>query len=102
MMFVFGNFVICSNSQVAKAIAFHRNVRMRVKCVTIEGDIIDPQGTLQGGYSDNKSLTLTRYASYKNVQDEREEFVYARGQLQETISKLKKDENYFNGLSEDI
>lgn len=42
MLFVFGNFVICSNQNIAKAIAFHKNVRMRMKCVTLEGDILDP------------------------------------------------------------
>lgn len=50
MIFVFGNFIVCSSQNIAKAISFHRNVRLRMKCVTLEGDIMDPSGTLQGGY----------------------------------------------------
>ena len=67
MLFVFGNFIVCSNSNVAKAIAFHKNIRMRMKCVTLEGDILDPQGTLSGGYQDSRNLTLARYATFHSI-----------------------------------
>jgi len=38
-----------------------------MKCVTLEGDILDPQGTLSGGYQDSRNLTLARYATFHSI-----------------------------------
>lgn len=45
--YVFGGAFVASTSAHAKAVAFDRNVQMR--CVTLEGDLFDPSGTLTGG-----------------------------------------------------
>lgn len=50
MLFVFGNFMICSSVSIAKAISNNPVRNLRFKCVTIEGDIYDTQGILSGGY----------------------------------------------------
>lgn len=47
MEWVFGTSFVCQNMDVAKHVAFHNNV-MR-KCVTLDGDVFDPAGTLTGG-----------------------------------------------------
>lgn len=49
-MFVFGGFLITSSSEIAKRIAYNNDRSMCMKCVTLEGDILDPSGTLTGGY----------------------------------------------------
>jgi structural maintenance of chromosome 2 len=36
--------------ELARKIAFDPEIRIR--CVTLEGDIVDPSGTLTGGYVD--------------------------------------------------
>ncbi|EGR27336.1 structural maintenance of chromosomes 2, putative [Ichthyophthirius multifiliis] len=100
MLFVFGNFMVCSNQAIAKAICFNKNVRLRIKCVSLEGDILDPSGTLSGGYQDRGNLLLERYYKYSKVVDEKNELVAQRGNLMENIKKLKEQESYYNGLSE--
>ncbi|RGB44102.1 putative nuclear condensin complex subunit Smc2 [Rhizophagus diaphanus] len=47
MEFVFGNTLICTDADTAKRVTFDKNVR--TKSVTLEGDVYDPFGTLQGG-----------------------------------------------------
>lgn len=47
MQFTFGNVLICDSSRTAKLLAFDDKVRLR--CVTLEGDLFDPSGTLTGG-----------------------------------------------------
>jgi structural maintenance of chromosome 2 len=47
MEYVFGGAIVCSSSDIAKAIAFDKSVR--VLTVTMEGDTFDPAGTVTGG-----------------------------------------------------
>lgn len=47
MEFIFGNVFICKDMNVAKQITFHN--RIKKKCVTLDGDVTDPSGTLSGG-----------------------------------------------------
>ncbi len=50
-----------SNAQdaaTAKAVAFHRDVMM--KCVTHDGDLFDPSGTLTGGSRATGSAVLAK------------------------------------------
>lgn len=53
MEYVFGNTLICADAESAKRVAFDPNVR--VKTVTLEGDIYDPMGTLSGGSTSSGS-----------------------------------------------
>lgn len=47
MEFIFGNVFICKDMNIAKTVTFHD--RIKRKCVTLDGDITDPSGTLSGG-----------------------------------------------------
>lgn len=47
MEYVFGNVFVCRTLTEARTVAFHK--RIRCKCVTLEGDIVDPAGVLSGG-----------------------------------------------------
>lgn len=49
MEHVFGRTIICSNTNSGKTVAFDNGVRSR--CVTLEGDVYNPAGTLTGGAS---------------------------------------------------
>lgn len=60
MMYVFSNFIICSNSEIAQKIAYNSNRHMACKCVTYDGDVYE-QGTLSGGYINQTSMILPHY-----------------------------------------
>lgn len=47
MEYVFGNVLICKDINMAKTLAFHPRIKKR--CVTLEGDVIDPAGVFEGG-----------------------------------------------------
>ncbi|KAJ3029770.1 UNVERIFIED_CONTAM: Structural maintenance of chromosomes protein 2 [Siphonaria sp. JEL0065] len=50
-------------STSAKQVAFNKDVRM--KCLTLDGDVYDPSGSLSGG--SRKSSTLTKFQEYTQV-----------------------------------
>jgi len=56
MDYVFGTTLICHNAETAKKVTFDAAVRL--KSVTLEGDVYDPSGTLSGGSSPNSSGML--------------------------------------------
>lgn len=56
MDYVFGTTLICNDAETAKRVTFDQAVRM--KSVTLEGDVYDPSGTLSGGSSPNSSGVL--------------------------------------------
>ena len=56
MEYVFGSTLVCGDAETAKRVTFDPAVRM--KSVTLEGDVYDPSGTLSGGSSPNSSGVL--------------------------------------------
>jgi structural maintenance of chromosome 2 len=58
MEHTFGSTIICDTSDVAKTIAFDRNVRNRT--VTFDGDTYDPSGTLTGGSKNSLGKLLVQ------------------------------------------
>lgn len=53
---VFGGVLICKNLNLAKELAFHP--RIRRKCVTLEGDVVDPAGVFEGGSAPKETPVL--------------------------------------------
>lgn len=60
MEYVFGNVLICKDLDVAKKVAFHNRIRKR--CVTLDGDVVDPAGTLSGGAAQKGEPILSQIA----------------------------------------
>lgn len=66
--FVFSGCLIVSSSEIAEAIAY--NPKLQIKCVTLDGDIYDPSGTLDGGYRDASTSILMRSHETKEISAE--------------------------------
>lgn len=47
MEYVLGSVLICKDLSIARQVTFHDRIRCR--CVTLDGDVTDPSGTLSGG-----------------------------------------------------
>lgn len=58
MDFIFGNVFICKDTNVAKKVTY--NDKIRRKCVTLDGDVCDPGGTLSGGARQKGEPVLTQ------------------------------------------
>jgi len=56
MEYVFGSTLVCADAETAKRVTFDPAIRM--KSVTLEGDVYDPSGTLSGGSAPQSSGVL--------------------------------------------
>jgi structural maintenance of chromosome 2 len=96
MNFVFGNTILCQTKDIAQAIAFDKSIHVR--CITKDGDVYDPAGTMTGGTlnpmnSKGNSLLFTSSQIKRKKENmaplikEMEEMDSRLGQM----DKLKKD-----------
>ncbi|KAL8699034.1 MAG: hypothetical protein Q9201_006238 [Fulgogasparrea decipioides] len=88
MEYVFGSTLVCQDAETAKRVTFDPSVRM--KSVTLEGDVYDPSGTLSGGSSPNSSGVLVTLQKLNVIMAEltaREDELAA---LQASMMKEKK------------
>ncbi|KAJ1939894.1 Structural maintenance of chromosomes protein 2, partial [Linderina pennispora] len=94
MAYVFGSTFICKDPETAEQMAFHKNIRK--KAVTLEGDVYDPAGTMQGGAKPSSAGILGRLQTLKNARHEHtvlaKELAAVEAKL-EQIDELKDDYN---------
>lgn len=112
MEYVFGSTLICADAETAKQVTFDPNVRM--KSVTVEGDVYDPSGTLSGGSAPNSSgvlITLqklnglNRQIAVETAQlNELQQFMAREKKKLDMMKKLKQElslKNHEIGLTEE-
>lgn len=88
MDYVFGSTLICQDAETAKRVTFDPAVRM--KSVTLEGDVYDPSGTLSGGSSPNTSGVLVTLGKLNEVMKELQAQEQELNELQEVMRGEKK------------
>lgn len=96
---VFGGAIICSSTEIAKRIAF--DMKVRRKCVNLEGDVFDPAGTLTGGYQNMNASTLSKYNDYKRVENEYNDRRNKLHSINDKCEKYKRTLEEFQGLRND-
>lgn len=84
---VFGNTIICSSPEIARAVAFDPNVR--TKTVTLDGDVMSPGGTMSGGSKGNLGEILSK-ASILNEKTAQSNA--ATAEMTKVVDALKKIE----------
>ena len=88
MEYVFGNTLITESADTAKKVTFDPSVRM--KSVTLDGDVYDPHGTLSGGSSPNSSGVLITLQKLNEIAKEMRSKERHLASLEETMKKEKK------------
>ena len=88
MEYVFGSTLVCADAETAKQVTFDPSVRM--KSVTLEGDIYDPAGTLSGGSAPQSSGVLVTLQKLNEIMKSLETAVRSLVQLQATMAKEKQ------------
>lgn len=88
MEYVFGNTLVCQDADTAKGVTFNPSVRM--KSVTLDGDVYDPSGTLSGGSSPNSSGVLVTLQKLNVIMKELRGKERLLASLEETMRREKK------------
>ncbi|KAL4880429.1 RecF/RecN/SMC [Aspergillus karnatakaensis] len=88
MNYVFGNTLICDDADAAKRVTFDPAVR--IKSVTLDGDVYDPSGTLSGGSAPNSSGMLVTLQKLNEITREIRSKERILATLEETMKKEKK------------
>ncbi|KAJ7671669.1 condensin complex subunit SMC2 [Mycena polygramma] len=85
--FVFSDTLICDTPEIAKTVTFADAVRLR--SVTLAGDVYDPSGSLSGGSASNTTGVLIRVQELLEAEERLEK---ARAQLQELENSQGKSQ----------
>ncbi|KAL4797066.1 RecF/RecN/SMC [Aspergillus venezuelensis] len=88
MNYVFGNTLISNDADTAKKVTFDPAVR--IKSVTLDGDVYDPSGTLSGGSAPNSSGMLVTLQKLNEITRETRSKERILATLEETMKKEKK------------
>jgi len=88
MEYVFGSTLVCDDAETAKKVTFDPAVRM--KSVTLDGDVYDPSGTLSGGSSPSSSGVLVTLGKLNELTKEITVLDSELNELQAFMTKEKK------------
>lgn len=100
MNYVFGNTLICEDADTAKRVTFDPAVR--IKSVTLEGDVYDPSGTLSGGSSPNSSGVLVTLQKLNEITREMRSKERRLAALEDTMRKEKKKLDTVRAIKQEL
>jgi structural maintenance of chromosome 2 len=100
MEYVFGSTFVCDDASTAKSVTFDPAVRM--KSVTLEGDVYDPSGTLSGGSAPQSSGVLVTMQKLNEITSELTAQERALGLLQSTMAREKKKLDAARKIKQDL
>jgi structural maintenance of chromosome 2 len=93
MEYIFGSTLICADKDSAQKVTFDPSIRM--KSVTLEGDVYDPSGTLSGGSAPNTSGLLIKMAQLRDLK-------LQRAALQSELEKIDKELSALTAFSSKV
>lgn len=97
--FVFGDKIICSSLEVAREIAYSPIKRI---CVTKDGDIVNPSGLLEGGYTPEAHRFLPKSMEYREISHELEKIHKQHDELDNEYIKSKELYESVNRLKSEL
>ncbi|KAJ1028267.1 hypothetical protein NDA13_003711 [Ustilago tritici] len=100
MEYVFGNTLICADAATAKRVTFENAVRM--KSVTLDGDVYDPQGTLSGGSKPNSGNVLVKMQDLIKIDKALKEAKLELGKVESQIQAAKSQMASFSKAKRDL
>ena len=100
MEYVFGSTLICEDAETAKKVTFDPAVRL--KSVTLEGDVYDPSGTLSGGSSPSSSGVLVTLQKLNDITKELDAREAELDVLQKTMAQEKKKTDSSRKAKQDL
>ncbi len=100
MEYVFGNTLICADAATAKRVTFDNAVRM--KSVTLDGDVYDPAGTLSGGSKPNSGNVLVKMQDLIKIDRALKEAKTELGKVESQMQAAKAQMASFSKAKRDL
>jgi structural maintenance of chromosome 2 len=97
--YVFGDKIICSSLEVAREIAYSPIKRV---CVTKDGDVVNPSGLLEGGYTPEAHRFLPKSLEYREISTELEKIHKQHDEIDSEYSKAKESSESINRLKAEL
>lgn len=83
MRYVFGGVLICKDLKIASEVTYHRDILVR--SVTLEGDSVDPKGTLSGGSAAKGPPLLKEISEIQHMEENIREKKLELRQIEEQL-----------------
>lgn len=100
MKFVFADTLVCTDMDVAKKVAFDKNIRLRA--VTLDGEIFDPSGTLSGGSRNTGPGILNSMANLQSKRSEFDEINVKVEKLETELRSLDRASEQYNQVKSQL
>ncbi|XP_037947377.1 structural maintenance of chromosomes protein 2-like [Teleopsis dalmanni] len=100
MKFAFGHSVICKNLDVAKEVTF--NPKVGCRSVTLEGDILEPEGILTGGAREKSDDLLPILADIKHNEELLKSLKIELQNVNRKLESIKVVAAAYNKIKEDV
>ncbi|KAG0089028.1 Structural maintenance of chromosomes protein 2 [Podila epicladia] len=100
MCYIFGNTLICQDAESAKKVTFNQGVHM--KSVTLEGDVYDPSGTLQGGSKPQGNGILTSLQELHHLRSLLAEHKQKHRETDQRLQALSKEGRAYAELKQKL
>lgn len=100
MEFVFGRTFICRDLGIAKQVTYHRSIMTR--CITLDGDVVDPEGTLSGGAASTQTPVLLQIREIKELSRRLEQKRQELRDVQAEIAKIQPIAQSYNQLKDQL
>ncbi|KAJ6645604.1 Structural maintenance of chromosomes protein 2 [Pseudolycoriella hygida] len=100
MKYVFGRTLVCKDINVAKKVTYHRNIM--TQSVTLDGDVVDPQGTLSGGSRPQGNALLLEVAEIKEIRRSLDQIENELQSVQQQINRLQKTAQLYSQTKEQL
>eukprot|EP01038_Epipyxis_sp_PR26KG_P009047 gene9047-12200_t len=86
---VFGTTIICNTSEIAKNITFDQTIKART--VTLDGDILEPSGTLTGGSNSQFGVLLSQIEDLSVAHSSFDRFCTELKEIEKELSIIEKE-----------
>ncbi|RKP27033.1 hypothetical protein SYNPS1DRAFT_27308 [Syncephalis pseudoplumigaleata] len=97
MQYVFGGTLICADSETAQKVTFDR--RVRLKSVTLDGDVYDPAGTLQGGSKPQSAGLLVKIQALHEARQQLAALQAELGQIEKKLASMEAHGSKYKQLA---
>ena len=88
MKYIFGKVIVCEDAETAKKLAFDPYVKM--KTVTLEGDIYNPNGVLEGGHTQDIYGILKKVKEIQRLEEEKRYISTKVLELSNELTSIRK------------